>query len=112
MVQYGFDGVDFDWEYPDAPDRGGNAVDVDNYPKLLQGIWYRFDLGRKPCGFSGLGEAGPCTNTAGILLYREIEDILSQNEDKYDFYRDTEAAVNFIIYDGVNWVSYDDTVTF
>lgn len=38
MNQYGFDGVDLDWEYPGAPDRGGRKEDVDNYPTMLRKI--------------------------------------------------------------------------
>lgn len=35
---YGFTGVDLDWEYPGAPDRGGRPDDVQNFPLLLEAI--------------------------------------------------------------------------
>ncbi|KAI1211222.1 family 18 glycosyl hydrolase [Annulohypoxylon truncatum] len=38
MTQFGFDGVDLDWEYPGAPDRGGQDRDTANYVSLLQDI--------------------------------------------------------------------------
>lgn len=36
LKQYGYDGVDFDWEYPGAKDRGGKDEDGKNYARLLQ----------------------------------------------------------------------------
>ncbi|KAJ4364051.1 hypothetical protein N0V83_009506 [Neocucurbitaria cava] len=36
LSQYGFDGVDFDWEYPGAEERGGKKEDGVNYTLLLQ----------------------------------------------------------------------------
>lgn len=36
LTEYGFDGVDFDWQYPGAAERGGNPKDGANYAKLLQ----------------------------------------------------------------------------
>lgn len=36
LDHYGLDGVDFDWEYPGAPDRGGNDDDGPNYATFLQ----------------------------------------------------------------------------
>ncbi|KAG5290027.1 class V chitinase [Histoplasma ohiense] len=36
MKKYGFDGVDIDWEYPVADDRGGSKEDFKNYVRLLK----------------------------------------------------------------------------
>lgn len=36
LSEYGYDGVDFDWEYPGADDRGGSDQDAANYVLLLK----------------------------------------------------------------------------
>ncbi|KAI0203159.1 carbohydrate-binding module family 18 [Astrocystis sublimbata] len=36
MRKYGFDGVDFDWEYPGAPDRSGKKDDGKNFVTFLK----------------------------------------------------------------------------
>lgn len=36
MREYAFDGVDFDWEYPGAPDRGGHEDDGKNFVTFLK----------------------------------------------------------------------------
>ncbi|KAJ5113892.1 glycoside hydrolase family 18 protein [Penicillium angulare] len=38
MSTYGFDGVDIDWEYPGAPERGGQAADFANYVSFLKNL--------------------------------------------------------------------------
>ncbi|KNB10683.1 hypothetical protein FOXG_10827 [Fusarium oxysporum f. sp. lycopersici 4287] len=36
LDENGFQGVELDWEYPGAPDRGGRKEDTDNYVSLLK----------------------------------------------------------------------------
>ncbi|KAJ6032574.1 hypothetical protein N7540_003306 [Penicillium herquei] len=36
MKTYGFDGIDLDWEYPAASDRGGVSADTDNFVTFLK----------------------------------------------------------------------------
>ncbi|KAH8655299.1 hypothetical protein BX600DRAFT_525229 [Xylariales sp. PMI_506] len=209
LSEYGYDGVDFDWEYPGADDRGGSTDDGVNYTAFLKELraaidasgkdyivtftaptsyWYlrHFDLanmmnyvdwvnlmsydlhgtwdatdvyignqvlahtniteielaldlfwrvdvdpsmivlglgfyGRSfmlsdaacytpGCAFSSAGEAGSCTETAGILSYREIMQILADT-GATAFY-DKDAQVKYLVYGDNSWVSYDDAETF
>ena len=36
MEQYGFQGVDLDWEYPVADTRGGKPADTENFVSLVK----------------------------------------------------------------------------
>ncbi|GAB1211409.1 hypothetical protein ATERTT37_000523 [Aspergillus terreus] len=36
MEEYGFDGIDIDWEYPAASDRGGTSADTENFVTFLK----------------------------------------------------------------------------
>lgn len=43
LQKYGLDGIDIDWEYPVASDRGGIPADYDNYPIFLSNMRDAFD---------------------------------------------------------------------
>ncbi|KAL8979214.1 MAG: hypothetical protein Q9205_005397 [Flavoplaca limonia] len=44
MRNHGFDGVDLDWEYPAADDRGGKEADTANYVSLVKEMKAAFGL--------------------------------------------------------------------
>jgi len=35
MAEWGFQGVELDWEYPAAPDQGGRPEDTQNFVSLV-----------------------------------------------------------------------------
>lgn len=63
------------------------------------------------CQFSGSARPGPCSNTSGILMYYEIQAMLNQVPDLQPVH-DKEAAINYVVFDKNQWVSYDDGKTF
>uniref|UniRef100_A0A0P0BUL1 chitinase n=1 Tax=Hypocrella siamensis TaxID=696354 RepID=A0A0P0BUL1_9HYPO len=52
MREYGFDGVDLDWEYPGAPDRGGQEQDGEHYVELLTTLRRDFDASGQAYGLT------------------------------------------------------------
>lgn len=62
------------------------------------------------CAFKGPGTAGTCTQSAGTLSYKEIQQIITAND--LEPYYDEEAAVKYVTWNSDQWVSYDDKETF
>jgi GH18 family chitinase len=210
LSKYGLDGIDIDWEYPEADDRGGVSADYKNYVALLQDFrdrmnsdrpqyeltitipasyWYlrhfdikameplvdwfnlmsydihgKWDQGNiwtgaflkghtniteidealdllwrnsiKPekvvmgfgfygrsftmadpdcsepsCAFIGAGRPGACTDTEGILTYSEVHS-RNYTLNSLEFHYDPVSTVKYEIYDGNQWISYDDAQSF
>lgn len=62
------------------------------------------------CTFSTSGNPGSCTNTGGILSYSEVS---SRNFSlSTQTYYDPKSTVKWNVYDGNQWVSYDDQQSF
>ncbi|KAF3901764.1 Chitotriosidase-1 [Arthrobotrys entomopaga] len=63
------------------------------------------------CAFEGPADAGPCTDTAGILSYKEIQSLIDVSggaKPKLD----KAAQVNYLTWGSGNWISYDDKATY
>lgn len=52
MQKYNFDGVDIDWEYPWAEDRGGIPADFDNFVNFLRRLRERLNSTGRTYGLS------------------------------------------------------------
>ncbi|KAK3897848.1 glycoside hydrolase superfamily [Staphylotrichum tortipilum] len=52
MIRHNFDGVDLDWEYPAADDRGGVPADYDNFVTLVRRLRERLNQTGKLYGLS------------------------------------------------------------
>ncbi|EXK25265.1 hypothetical protein FOMG_18061 [Fusarium oxysporum f. sp. melonis 26406] len=61
------------------------------------------------CPYLSAGDAGECSNEAGILFNNEISDLISEKKLRPKLYKD--AAVKTIQWNDDQWVSYDDKDT-
>lgn len=61
------------------------------------------------CTFASAEKAGPCSRTDGILMNKEIDDIVHDRDLKPTL--DKDAAVQILTWDD-QWVNYDDEKTF
>ncbi|KAF6788479.1 chitinase [Colletotrichum sojae] len=52
LNRYGFDGLDIDWEYPGAGDRGGKDEDVPNFVLLMKTLRAAFDASPRQLGLT------------------------------------------------------------
>ena len=52
---------------------------------------------------------GPCTATGGYLGFYEIQEVLKSGAKPV---HDEKAAVNYLVFDNDQRISYDDKVTF
>jgi chitinase len=90
-----------------------NDIDPD---KVVFGMSYysrSFQLANPGCSepkciVASAGEAGTCSNTVGVLLHAEIQDIIKEKKLTPKLYKD--EAVKTIHWDN-QWVSFDDVAT-
>ncbi|KAF9874970.1 bacteriodes thetaiotaomicron symbiotic chitinase [Colletotrichum karsti] len=52
LDRHGFDGIDIDWEYPGAPDRGGKPQDTENFTKLMKTLRQTFNASPRYLGIT------------------------------------------------------------
>lgn len=52
VLNHGFDGVDLDWEYPVADDRGGKPKDFDNFVTFIKRLRERLNRVPRQIGLS------------------------------------------------------------
>ena len=61
IEDYGFDGIDIDWEYPGYEDHSGTSADKQNFNLLLTEVRSKLDLLSSTTGKTyGLTAALPC----------------------------------------------------
>jgi chitinase len=97
IEEYGFDGIDIDWEYPGYVPHNGSAHDKQNFILLLQTVRDSLDiLGAKTGKYYPLSAALPAsaTHTANIKIEKVAEILDFLNIMTYDFYGPWESTSN------------------
>lgn len=89
IMEYNFDGIDIDWEYPGYVDHSGTPQDTDNFRLLLDDVRASLDsLGSQTGRFYGLTAALPCgpSNIANMDIAHVAKTLTQLNLMTYDFH--------------------------
>jgi chitinase len=107
IKDYGFDGIDIDWEYPGYAEHSGTPDDIVSYPLLLEELRRALDELEEETGkHYGITSALPCgpTHLKNINV-PELSKYLSElNLMTYDFHGawDAYTGVNSALYDSIH----------
>ena len=104
IVDYDFDGIDLDWEYPGYAAHSGTPADTENFNLLLRDIREELDaLGAETGRFYGLTAALPCgpSNIENINVAEAAKYLTEFNLMSYDFHGawDDVTGMNSPLYD-------------
>eukprot|EP00970_Alexandrium_tamarense_P001266 scaffold131_cov206-Alexandrium_tamarense.AAC.6 len=104
ITEYGFDGIDIDWEYPAYEDHSGTPADTENFTLFLQAIRDALDvLGQSTGRFYGLTAALPCgPDKIEKIQVEKITNILTElNLMSYDLHGafDVLTGINAPMFD-------------
>eukprot|EP00970_Alexandrium_tamarense_P000666 scaffold69_cov198-Alexandrium_tamarense.AAC.106 len=89
ILEYGFDGIDIDWEYPGYAEHSGTSDDTANFRLLLDDVRAALDvLGSQTGKFYGLTAALPCgPSHINNMDIQHVASTLSElNLMTYDFH--------------------------
>lgn len=107
IVEYNFDGIDLDWEYPGYKAHSGTPADKGNFNLLLRDIKVELDnLSQETGRQYGLTAALPCgpSNIENIDIITVADYLTEFNLMSYDFHGawDATTGVNSPLYDQSN----------
>jgi chitinase len=104
IQDYGFDGIDIDWEFPGFADHAGTTQDKTNFSLLLEEVRIKLlELSQTTGKSYGLTAALPCgpENFNNIDISAVAKSLTELNLMTYDFHGawDTTTGVNAPLYD-------------
>ena len=107
IIDYDFDGIDIDWEYPGYEDHSGTPEDTENYNLLLRDLRLKLDdLGQQTGKFYGLTAALPCgiSHINNIDIQTVAQYLTELNLMTYDLFGawSSTTGPNAPLYD-INW---------
>jgi len=107
IEEYGFDGIDIDWEYPGYTDHSGTPDDTNSYNLLLQVVREKLEeLGERTGKFYGLTAALPCgtSHINNIDIPTAAKYLTELNLMTYDYFGawSPTTGANAPLYDQ-NW---------
>lgn len=98
MDQYGFDGMDLDWEFPAVPEKGGSKADRENLVALVKDY-------RSYCKNKGLSVAVPGGKCEDLLPCWKRTEVIADFCQAYMHGFDFKSIVPFV--DWLNIMAYD-----